>query len=121
MTFDRMPSCFRLSEHVPTVPLFSQLPLDDPDFCAIVEKFVGGLDAKIGEMEEALVAEDQSSLRELAHWLKGAGGTVGYPSLSEVALQLEESIKSDNSVETIRRVKEVRELVSRIELGLVPC
>ena len=46
-------------------PLRSSLPTDDPEFRAIVEEFVGRLEAKLGSMREALAAKNFAGLADL--------------------------------------------------------
>ena len=64
--------------------------------------FAGRLPARLAELEDAL-AEVRSSgwapeplakLHRLAHSLAGAGGTFGWPEVSEAARELEKFLKS---------------------------
>ncbi len=70
-------------------PIYSQLPTDEPEFQSIVEDFVPQLKLKLDEMEAALSQADMTELASLAHWLKGAGGTVGFAQFSAPSLKLE--------------------------------
>lgn len=74
-------------------PLMSTLPMDDAEFREIVIRFVGKLDGQIEQMRTALANKDAQELAGLAHWLKGAGGTVGFGVLSEIAKELESKVK----------------------------
>ena len=47
-------------------------------------------------MEEALANEDSAKLADLAHWLKGAGGTVGFDAFTEPAIGLEQLARDGN-------------------------
>jgi signal transduction histidine kinase/CheY-like chemotaxis protein/HPt (histidine-containing phosphotransfer) domain-containing protein len=67
----------------------STLPTDDPEFREIVEKFVERLSEKLDAMRLAWAAEDFDELARLAHWLKGAGGTAGFPVFTDDATELE--------------------------------
>jgi HPt (histidine-containing phosphotransfer) domain-containing protein len=53
-------------------------------------QFIDKLEGRIGEMEKACGSGDMEALASLAHWLKGAGGTVGYDDFTEPAAQLED-------------------------------
>ena len=44
-------------------------------------------------MEQASISGDLEELALLAHWLKGAGGTVGYDDFSHPAAELEKFAK----------------------------
>ena len=78
------------SAAAPQGPYRSSLPTDDPEIREIVVEFVERLGEKIDAMVEALAAEDYESLAKLAHWLKGAGGTVGFDCFTNPAATLEE-------------------------------
>ena len=73
-------------------PLVSTLP-DLPKFREIILSFVPRLSEKIDAMERAAREEDFRQLAELAHWLKGAGGTVGFAAFTEPASMLEQTAK----------------------------
>lgn len=67
----------------------SELPMDDQEFADIVVEFVERYRMKLTEMHEACLAEDWQTLAELAHWLAGAGGSAGFPVLTQSARKLE--------------------------------
>ena len=72
--------------------------------------FVEKLDEKIEKMEMALEKEDMSELAGLAHWLKGAGGTVGYDNFTKPAENLETCAKADQVEMANQSLKEVKSL-----------
>ena len=55
----------------------------------IVRRFVDQFQAKLGQMDAALDGADMQELADLAHWLKGAGGSMGFDDLFEPAKALE--------------------------------
>lgn len=73
------------------------LPLDDPAIREIVEEFLGKLDPQFELMRECLADGNLEELTRLAHWLKGAGGTVGFDCFTEPAAELERQAKSGGS------------------------
>ncbi len=76
--------------------------------------FVEKLDEKVEKMEVALEKEDMTGLAGLAHWLKGAGGTVGYDALTKPAANLEASAKQDQVEMAHQTLKEVKSLAMSI-------
>jgi PAS domain S-box-containing protein len=70
-------------------PLTSTLPMDDADFREIVAGFVVRLAEQIEAMQAAYQSQDLGQLAALAHWLKGAAGTMGFHAFTEPALRLE--------------------------------
>jgi HPt (histidine-containing phosphotransfer) domain-containing protein len=59
-----------------------------------VSNFGRSLPSKLQEMRAALEARRFDDLAALAHWLKGAGGTVGFDAFFEPARSLEEHAKA---------------------------
>jgi signal transduction histidine kinase/DNA-binding NarL/FixJ family response regulator len=96
-------------------PISSTLPIDDEEFCDIVGEFVTRLDTRVGEMRTALDRADQEALTNLAHWLKGAGGTAGFACLTEPARQLEKSAREGRFEQGRGSFEEIAALAKRIE------
>jgi CheY-like chemotaxis protein/HPt (histidine-containing phosphotransfer) domain-containing protein len=78
-------------------PMFCSLPIEDPEFCTIVRDFVKRLDTRLAQMRMELRAHCWDDLVESAHWLKGAGGTVGYAELTNPASDLVVSAKNNDA------------------------
>jgi HPt (histidine-containing phosphotransfer) domain-containing protein len=55
-----------------------------------------------------------TELAGLAHWLKGAGGTVGYDAFTKPAAGLESSAKQDHVEMANQTLKEVKALAKAI-------
>jgi signal transduction histidine kinase/DNA-binding NarL/FixJ family response regulator len=68
----------------------STLPDDDPEFCEIICEFIDKLAEKLAEMRTAIDNIDQLELRSIAHWLKGSGGTAGFPAFTQPATKMEQ-------------------------------
>jgi HPt (histidine-containing phosphotransfer) domain-containing protein len=98
-------------EHKPVVSRLANNPRLQPAILKFVEK----LNNKITLMEDALKKDDLAELAELAHWLKGAGGTVGYDDFTKPAADLEISAKSKETERASRMFKEVKSLATAIE------
>ena len=76
--------------------------------------FVEKLDEKLEKMEVALEKEDMTELAGLAHWLKGAGGTVGYDDFTKSAEDLETCARAAHVEKANQSLKEVKSLVAAI-------
>ena len=101
-------------------PIYSQLPTDEPEFRSIVEDFVPQLKLKLDEMEAALAASDMTELAGLAHWLKGAGGTVGFSQFGVPSFKLETAARESNLEEAANQLRSLRDLQRRIALDDAP-
>ena len=73
-------------------PILSSLPLDDAEFREIVVEFIDKFREKLVAMHAALAAGDVGELKMLAHWLKGSGGSAGFPVLAAAAARLEQAL-----------------------------
>jgi PAS domain S-box-containing protein len=62
---------------------------DNPIIAKILPEFVHGADARVETMSAALAEGRLEEVGRLAHQLKGAGGSYGYPSITEAAKALE--------------------------------
>ncbi|MCA8996281.1 MAG: PAS domain S-box protein [Planctomycetaceae bacterium] len=74
----------------------STLPVHQPAISRIVSAFVQQLFEKLDEMQEALRHQDDNRLGELAHWLKGSGGTMGFACFTKPAQKLMEQCHHDS-------------------------
>ncbi|MGO9115101.1 MAG: ATP-binding protein [Thermoguttaceae bacterium] len=102
--------------------LLSTLPTEDPDFREIVEEFVQRLQEQLAAMQRATDAQDLPELARLAHWLKGAGGTAGFPAFTQPAKRLE-SLAQDRQCDGIEdALAELLQLSKRIVIAPpTPC
>lgn len=103
-----------------TVPekLVSALVVEDPEMADIVREFVGGLANRAREMGAALSAQDWDRLRTLAHQLKGAGGSYGYPDLSRLGADMEKTLAGQRGVPFAAWLEELSALIRAAEAGL---
>jgi HPt (histidine-containing phosphotransfer) domain-containing protein len=72
-----------------------------PKLGRIVARFVDQLSVKLTQMDSAIERVDMAELAALAHWLKGAGGSMGFDDLFDPAKALEDAaISGDRSLAT---------------------
>ncbi|MBL8812561.1 MAG: response regulator [Planctomycetaceae bacterium] len=97
-------------------PIHSTLPIEIAEFREIVETFVNGLPETIGAMRSAQQRMDYQEIREVAHRLKGTGGTVGFADFTEPSrkLQLAAEERDDSTIEAM--LTELESLAERVEL-----
>ncbi|MGO9112933.1 MAG: ATP-binding protein, partial [Thermoguttaceae bacterium] len=92
-------------------PLASSLPMDDPDFRRIVEGFIQRLREQAVAMQAAWETRDLGELARLSHWLKGAGGTLGFDALTYPAKKLELLAKQEQLDEIGDALGEVLDMI----------
>jgi HPt (histidine-containing phosphotransfer) domain-containing protein len=95
-------------------PLLSSLPTDDPEFREIVDEFVGRLEVKLAELTAAWKDGNASLVGEIAHWIKGSGGTVGFAAFTEPAATLERFAKQRMTDRFAVPIHEIESLFHRI-------
>ncbi|QEG21798.1 hybrid sensor histidine kinase/response regulator [Mariniblastus fucicola] len=85
-------------------PILSSLPMDDEAFREIAVDFVPQLETKLKGFDAALDGDDMGEVAEIAHWLKGAGGTCGFGHFTEPSEQLEQAAKSGDKPTCVKLV-----------------
>ena len=83
----------------------------------IVARFVEQLPARLDQFDAAARAGDMAELATLAHWLKGAGGSMGFDELFEPAKTLEEASKAGDSAGVAAVIAELHHIGARIKRG----
>ena len=91
---------------------------DDEDMIDLVRQFVEELPGEAAAMRNALANGDFEGLRRTAHQLKGAGGSYGYPRLTDAALRVEQSAKAGDAEAAALGLSELEGLVRAAERGL---
>ena len=97
----------------PEKPVISRLSAD-PRFQNTIAAFIRKLDKQLLNMEAAYDKGDLEDLAILAHWLKGAGGTVGYDDFTRPATSLFSYAKSDQIEPAGRMLRKIQRLAKSI-------
>ena len=95
-------------------PIQSELPTDDPEFAEIVAEFVGHLRGRLTQMRAAVERGGAEELVFHGHWLKGAGGTAGFPMLTQPARELEQMAREGRLDEARYALAKIQAIVQRI-------
>ena len=75
--------------------------LTDEDMRELVEEFVGELPARVRIIEAGLREQDLEAIRRAAHQSKGSAGGYGFPTITDAANDLEQSVKTGETMETL--------------------
>lgn len=102
------------SEAVDTSPIVSKLGSNNPKFSKVIARFVDRLHEQLHAMDVAYSNRDMHALAKLAHWLKGAGGTVGFDVFNEPAAQLEFAAKASDLLAIEGELQQLHGLAQRI-------
>lgn len=101
-----------------SICLTSLLLADDDDLREVVEEFVAGLSDRIHEIRRALGESDWDRTAMLAHRLKGAAGSYGYPDISRLCAEMEHNARGERLGELERQVQELSDLAGAARRGL---
>ena len=82
-----------LNEAASTAPIVSRLA-GNPRMQRLIDRFLARLNDQVQAMQAAWQADDLQQLSACAHWLKGAGGTLGFDVFTEPASELEACAKN---------------------------
>jgi len=96
--------------------IYSELA-DDADLVELIDEFVAGLKDDIKAMHKVLDGCDYDGLRSLAHQMKGAGGSYGYPILTETAKILEEAAQAKDVEAGTTALEEFEALYQAVDRG----
>lgn len=102
---------------VTTEPVVSSLPMGNPRFRGIVEKFIPRLNEQLVEFRKALSEEDYEELSKLAHWLKGSGGNVGFDGFTQLAASLEAGAKASDTQQVSADFAAIEQYADRVNQG----
>lgn len=99
-----------MSQLSPVEKMTSLLIAEDPGLREVVEEFVNGLGQRVEELRAAFEQQDWNALVTLAHRLKGAGGSYGYPDISQLGAEMERQFKArqdGNFAEFVGRLEQL--------------
>jgi HPt (histidine-containing phosphotransfer) domain-containing protein len=102
----------------PSNALVSELLVEDPDLRDLVEEFVDGLTERAAEFRQAFEELDWDKLARLAHQLKGAAGSYGYPDLGSLGATMEAGFSTRSADQFTDWMAQLEELIGAAHKGL---
>jgi HPt (histidine-containing phosphotransfer) domain-containing protein len=102
----------------PAAKLVSLLMQEDPELRDIVEEFVEGLGTRLEELQQAYENLDWEQLTTLAHRLKGAGGSYGYPDISKLCAEMEKNFREHRADAFVSQIAQLNQVVTAAAAGL---
>ncbi len=97
-------------------PIESKLGAKNPKFAKVIARFVTRLAEQLEAMNAAYSKRNLEELAKLAHWLKGAGGTVGFDVFFQPASDLECAAKAGDLADIEQQLQHLHRLAARIAL-----
>lgn len=78
--------------------------------CELIDR----VNDEIPQLLQAYEVGDLPEVARLAHWIKGSGGTVGLPKLSDLAMQCEKAIKAEQIDTVLESIEEISQFVATV-------
>jgi len=100
-------------------PILSKLPTDDIEFAEIVVDFVAALKREIARLSHAVKTCDPVNTLHAAHWIKGSGGTAGFPCFSAPCVQICDAVRKGTWADIDRHVLAIMDYSDRIQVPVV--
>jgi len=82
-------------------PCYSVLS-GDPEMAELLALFVSELPLRLAEIRQAAQGHNLQEVRRLAHQLRGAGGSYGFPLLTTAAARVEDIAREQTSIKDLR-------------------
>ncbi len=113
------PAPVAIAQRADTAPRASDAPVlssyaNQERMWSILGRFAARLDEQLAAMDQTYAALDFPALASLAHWLKGAGGTVGYHAFTDPARTLEDCAKAGDGPGAGAALRELHHLAGRL-------
>ena len=86
----------------------------DPVFRDFALRFLAKVDEALPEIKSCVENKNGKRLAELAHWIKGTGGMVGLPRLTDIGIELQTAARTADFVTAAGVVIELGRLVHRL-------
>ena len=89
------------------------LPVD-PVFRDFAMRFIRKVSDSLPQLMSSIDAKDGTTLSGLAHWMKGTGGTVGLPVLTDIGRELQVMAKAEDYSRARLIVLELQAIITKL-------
>lgn len=110
----------RAVEPASDAPIQPTLGQDDPELRELIDAFVARLPEFWTPLERAARDHEWEQVREVAHKLKGLGGGMGYPVISEVAASILFQLKAGSFEAAAQQVERLGVIIARVRAASSP-
>ena len=100
--------------------IVSSLPMSNPKFRSIVEKFIVRLGDQLVAIDAAWSQRDYDKLKRLGHWLKGSAGSVGFNQFVEPARELEQFAIDRDDMNLPGAIGKLHSIYSKVSIDPEP-
>ncbi len=98
----------------------SKIPIDiDADLQELIPKFLDNRRIDILSLKSFINENDQTAIAHLAHKIKGSAAGYGFIGLSEMALDIENALKSHEPEKLPKIADEMTSYLEKIEISYI--
>jgi CheY-like chemotaxis protein/HPt (histidine-containing phosphotransfer) domain-containing protein len=97
--------------------VFSAEDAEDEEVCRIMQTFIAKLPGYCDQLTQAIASRHWTQAREVAHQLRGLGGGMGYPIITELASSILFQLKTENYADVEHINARLGNVAERIQLG----
>jgi two-component system, sensor histidine kinase len=94
----------------------SSLPEDDAEFCEIIREFIVRANEQMAALRTAVQQHQWTVVAEIAHWMKGSGGTAGFDAFTAPAGRLERLARQGGFNDIPACVAQLESVLARLEM-----
>jgi signal transduction histidine kinase/DNA-binding response OmpR family regulator len=91
--------------------------VDDDFLKQLLETFFCDADERLEQLAAAIVVNDREQVRQVAHALKGAAGSLGMADMQQQCLDLEMAAKDGTLLDPAGHLQKLREALARVRAG----
>lgn len=97
--------------------IYSSLLIEDPEFLPAIEHFVQHAEEQCQQLEVSLTEKTWPELQQQLHRLKGSGGGVGFPLITELARNAEQTLRDNNYAATEQHIHKLINALRRLRVA----
>jgi len=97
-------------------PIVSRLVEEDPEMLDIVERFLEKLPDMLSNLKKFFNSTDKEDFLHELHSLKGVGGGMGYPEITDLASKIEFQCRNQNLESVGFLLRELETLINRLKI-----
>ena len=98
-------------------PLTSTLLEEEPELLDLVVRFAEHLPKRLSDISAAAADQDWHVLKQQLHALKGVCANFGFPSISQLAQEIEDTLSHQQYTNITPLLEELISLCQRISIG----
>ena len=97
--------------------IYSALLIEDPEFLPAIEHFVQHVEEQCKQLEVSLTEKTWPELQQQLHRLKGSAGSVGFPLVTELARDAEQTLRNNNYASTEEHTHKLINVLRRLRVA----